>query len=77
MSTRCASVGMHEHYLLNHYVSTTQLVKSSTDASKVYSSTACAAADLSLVLFVSSRICVQIQFGLVHGFDFEFEEAAE
>lgn len=77
MRTRCDLVGIHEHYLLNLYVSTTQLVKSSTDASKVYSTTDCAAADLRLVLFVSRRNCVQIRFGLVHGLHFELEEAAE
>lgn len=74
MRTRCDSLGIHEHYLLNLYVSTTQLVKSSTHASKVYSTTDCAVADLYLVLFVRGRNCVQIRFGPVHGLNFEAAE---
>lgn len=70
-------MGIHEHYLLNLYVSTTQLVKSSTDASKVYTTTDYAVVDLQSALFVSSRNCVQIRFCLVHGLKFELEEAAE
>lgn len=60
MRTRCDSVGIHDHYLLNLYVSTTQLFKASTDASTVYSTTDCAVADLCLVMFVYRRNYVQI-----------------
>lgn len=60
MRTRCDSVGIHEHYLLNLYVSTTQLVKSSADASRVYSTTDCAVTDLYIwscvyVVVIASR----------------------
>lgn len=69
MRTRCDSVGIHEHYLLDLYVSTTELVKSSARASEVYSTTDGAAADLQLILFVSGRNCVQIR--CVYGLNFE------
>lgn len=77
MKTRCGSVGIHEHYLQNLDVSTTQLFRLSTDASGVYLTTECAAADLRLVLFVCSNNCIQIGFSIVNGWNVELEEAAD
>lgn len=74
MKTRCGSV---VHYLLNLHVPTTQLFKQSTDASRVYSTTECAATDSHLVLFVRCHNCVHILFSLVNGLKFELEEAAD
>lgn len=64
MKTRCDSVGIHEHYLLNLYVSTTPLVKSSTHASKVYSTTDCSWSCL-YALVIASRsdlVCASFKF---------------
>lgn len=67
MRTRWVSMNI----MYQIFVCTTQLIKSSTEASEVYSTTDCAAADLQLVVFVTSHNCIHIRFGLVHGLNFE------